>query len=692
MTSVGGEASGNRASEGAAGSTPAATKSPLPPTVGSADVDGTTVRGMGTVPGPAAPADGPAPAAGTDATPDPDARADNVASPTVAVPADPGPPAPQSAASTPAPPSTQAPPRSRRPPGIDGPTTAMAPADTAAQAGRTTTPPPSPTGRPAARRPGPGAPAGPRRPGPPGGRSPASGAPVGGPPMPGTLISDRYRLVTEVGRDAAADAALWKARDVMLERDVAVTLLVGNWQADTRASGALSRATRSAHFEHPHAARVLDVVRPGAANPLPAGVLGAAVAEWTPGRDLAELVAGGPLRPSVALRVIEPLADAVAAAHRSGLVLGLDHPQRVRVSNRAATRLAFPMPRGEATNADDVHGLGALLYLLLTARWPGADGTRPPAGLRAAPHGPDGGAVPARQLRPDLPVELAALVDRTLDADGGIRTAAAVHRLVTQMREGLEDDAVLLPVLEDGQTIDPDDAGEVWHDDAAPEPAQDPARRRNLRIGVTALVVATLAIIGFVAFQIVSVVAGGGASAPPIVVIPAETAAPAPAPGAPSPQPAAPAAAPGGPVQLSSVAVYSPAGDPDNPTRIDQAADNNDSTTWSTSEYRQQLPALKPGIGMMTTFTAPSTVSAVTVRSPSPGTRIEVRSAPAANVPLAQTQLLGTGTVVGNELRITLQPAPPTGNLLLWITGLGQQDGRYVSELAEVVVERPATG
>jgi hypothetical protein len=509
--------------------------------------------------------------------------------------------------------------------------------------------------------------------------------------MPGTLIADRYRLVTEVGRDASADAALWKARDVMLERDVAITLLVGSWQADTRASAALSRATRSAHFEHPHAARVLDVVRPTGNTTLPAGVLGAAVAEWTPGRDLAELVAGGPLRPSAALRVVEPLADAVAAAHRSGLVLGLDHPQRVRVSSRASTRLAFPMPRGEATNADDVHGLGALLYLLLTARWPVTEGARPPAGLRAAPQGPGGGPVPARQLRPDLPVELAALVDRTLDADGGIRTAAAVHRLTTQIREGLEDDAVLLPVLEDGQTIDADDPAEVWHDDAVPEPGPDPERQRKLRIGVTVLVLATLAIVGFVAFQVVSVVAGGSSSAPPVVVIPTE-AAPAPAP-APAPSPAAPpptAAPPAGPVQLSSVAVYSPAGQPDNPTRINRAADNNPDTTWSTSDYRQQLPSLKPGIGMMTTFGAPAQVAAVTIQSPSPGTRIEIRAAPAANVPLAQTQLLGVGTVGDDEeLRIALQPAPPTGNLLIWITALGQQDDdQYVSELSEVVVQR----
>ncbi|WP_285658355.1 protein kinase family protein [Actinomycetospora sp. NBRC 106375] len=610
----------------------------------------------------------------------------------------------------------------RRGVGIDGPTTHV---PRAAEAGgavsggtngsggpATGTVPPGPppggggAGRgprgPAAQGPGPAGPpgppsapfpaAGPRRPG----RGPVRTGPGSGPIpapnalMPGTVLADRYRLVAEVGRDRSADAALWKARDIMLERDVAVTLLVGSWQGDARASAALSRATRSAHFEHPHAARILDVVRPGG-TPLPTGVLGAAVAEWTPGRDLAELVADGPLRPSAALRVIEPLADAVAAAHRSGLVLGLDHPQRVRVSARAATRLAFPMPRGDATNADDVHGLGALLYLLLTARWPGSEGVPTPAGLRPAPHAPGGGPVPARQLRPDLPVELGALVDRTLDSDGGIRTAAAVHRLVVQMREGLEDDGVLLPVLEDGQTIDADDPTEVWHDDAVPDPSPDPERRRKLRIGVTALVIATLAILGFVTYQVVSVVAGGGSSAPPVVVIPdtaAPSAAPAP-PAGPSPAPASPSPAPSGPVQLSSVAVYSPAGSPDNPTRINRAADNDPSTTWSTSDYRQQLPALKPGIGMMTTFTAPAQVAAVTVRSPSPGTRIEVRAAARPDVPVAQTQLLGAGTVDEDTLTIPLQAAPPTGNLLIWITQLGQDDDdKYVSELAEVTIQR----
>jgi hypothetical protein len=504
--------------------------------------------------------------------------------------------------------------------------------------------------------------------------------------VPGTVIADRYRLVAEVGRDRSADAVLWKARDTTLERDVAMTLLVGGWQADARASSALSRATRSAHFSHRHAARVLDVIQPGSTR-LPGGVLGAAVAEWTPGRDLAELVAGGPLSPSAALRVVEPLAQAVADAHRAGLVLGIDHPQRVRVTARANARLAFPMPRGEAAVDDDVRGLGCALYLLLTARWPSADGATP-AGLKAAPRTASGAPVGVRDLRPGLPVGLAALVDRTLDATGGIRTAAAVHGLIRQLREGAEDDGVLLPLTEDGVQLGNSDST-VWHpdDDDAPE-EQDAATRRKLRIGVTLLVIAVLAIVGFVAFQAVSLVGGGPSSGPPLVI--PTSAAPVPAPTTPG-QAAAPAVppapAPTGPVQLASIAVYDPSGDPDDPGKVGRAADNDPGSTWSTSQYDEQFPTLKPGIGLMTTFRAPSRVSQVIVRSPSPGTKIEIRSAAAPNVPLAQTQLLGAGTVSGDTTTIPLQTAPaPTGNLLVWITGLARSDDQYRSQIAEVTV------
>ena len=67
---------------------------------------------------------------------------------------------------------------------------------------------------------------------------------------------------------------------------------------------------------------------------------------------------------------VQPLAAAAEAAHRHGHVLGCDHPQRIRLNHDGRLQMGFALPRPELTPADDVRGLGAALYTLLTALWP----------------------------------------------------------------------------------------------------------------------------------------------------------------------------------------------------------------------------------------------------------------------------------------------------------------------------------
>ncbi|EWM14867.1 protein kinase family protein [Kutzneria sp. 744] len=191
------------------------------------------------------------------------------------------------------------------------------------------------------------------------------GRETAGPPshalLPGGMVGDgRYRLLHYSGTDARCNAQLWRARDGQLGRDVALTVLLGN-QADARAAArvrrTVERAMHAASYAHPGVSRILDVLSPGNGITPREQILGIIVAEWTNGTDLIDLIADGPLPAATASRLLEPLAAGVEGAHHAGLVLGTEHPQRIRVTPEGQLRLAFPGPRAEATSRDDVKGI-----------------------------------------------------------------------------------------------------------------------------------------------------------------------------------------------------------------------------------------------------------------------------------------------------------------------------------------------
>ncbi|MDQ4031301.1 MAG: protein kinase family protein [Actinomycetota bacterium] len=498
----------------------------------------------------------------------------------------------------------------------------------------------------------------------------STGAGIGRPgspwPTPGALVGKgRYRLLSEVGRDDRGGVRLWRGRDLVLDRDVALTLFIAPPQ-DSGAvrviRSAVARALRSARLEAAGAARVLDVLEPDASFGPTVAVV---VAEWTRGRGLVELLDDGLPPPAMAAGILAPLAGAVDAAHSAGLILGCDHPDRIRVTHERQARLAFPGPLPMTGSQDDIRGLGAMLYLLLTGYWPLPGG---PSTLPPAPRQPDGSLVSPTTLRHGVPVELSTLALRSLadpGTGGGVHTGAAV-REVLELNASSADDR-------NGR-----------HSRTSPTSPEQARRQRRVKLGVSMAVLATitLMILGYGGMQVLSVFVNAGGT--PLVVA-------SPSPGEQSEPP--PVVARSSPVQVKNLAVYDPSGkgSPDHQKDVGKLLDGNPSTVWSTDSYRQQFPSYKKGLGVMLSFDRPVSAASVTVISPSPGTVLEIRTASSPKAELAETTLVGTATLGRGSTLIPLRAGPPTRYLLVWITGLAGGGDRNQSKLSEVGVETRAT-
>ncbi|TXG92412.1 murein biosynthesis integral membrane protein MurJ [Rhodococcus rhodnii] len=500
--------------------------------------------------------------------------------------------------------------------------------------------------------------------------------------IPGASVAGgRYRLLTPHG--GSRGLQYWQALDVKLDREVALTFV----DADQRSSATgsegpqaiLSRTLRLGRINSPGLARVLDVVR-GSSG-------GIVVAEWTPGRSLREMADTTP-SPIGAARAISALAQAAETAHRAGGALSIDHPDRVRISINGDAVLAFPGTLADADATSDVRGLGAMLYALITARWPLDDpgtppGGKPPAtvgGLRRADRDASGALLSPRAVRPEVPFEISAVAQRALEANGGIRTAATVAHILDQATV-VNDKTELIPALRIGQRAQ---ATESLSDPEAVAQQKKKTNRMLLVLGLLGTV--TVIVLVLLAVWLSNFLGGSNSDAPldqQEFGLTSEATPPAQEQGgepAPPPPPAATPVAPAG------VTVYSPQGTPDSAATASNAIDGDPATLWSTDVYFQQFPALKNGVGLMVSLPDATRVGQVAITSPSPGTQVEIRSAPSPDAPLAQTQVIGTANLTDGVTDIAITDDAPTQNVLVWITRLSTEDGNNQTRIADVSV------
>ncbi|MGC0366729.1 putative peptidoglycan lipid II flippase [Rhodococcus sp. 27YEA15] len=489
--------------------------------------------------------------------------------------------------------------------------------------------------------------------------------------IPGASVAGgRYRLLAPHG--GTRGLQFWEALDVKLDREVALTFVDADQRGDddTQAGpqAVLSRTLRLGRINSPGLARVLDVVR-GSSG-------GIVVAEWTPGRSLREMAETTP-SPIGAARAIRALAAAAESAHRTGGALSIDHPDRVRISINGDAVLAFPATPADADSTSDVRGLGAMLYTLITARWPlAAPDAEPVGGLRPAGRDAEGKLIEPRVVRPEVPFDISAVAVRALQSESGIRTAATVQHILDQASV-VNDKTEMIPALRLGQR-DAAAGGHALSDPVAIE--EEKKKSTRMLAALTALGVFTIIVLILLGVWVASFLSGSSSDTPldkQNIGLTSEAAVPQGNSPAPAPTTT-------GPVKPVGASVFSPQGTADQPATAKNAIDGNPATSWSTDAYFQPFPALKNGVGLMITLADPANLKSVAITSDSPGTVVEIRSAPSADTTLDQTKEIGSATLTSGVTDIPVTGDSTGPYVLIWITKLSTDSGQNQSSIAEV--------
>jgi Protein kinase domain len=124
-------------------------------------------------------------------------------------------------------------------------------------------------------------------------------------------------LVNVLG--AGGMGVVWKARQVALNRDVAVKFLRDAQRADPGRRERFSQEARAiARLRHPHLVQLYEF------GEVPAASGGTSqpylVLEYVPGGSLADVLRGSPQSPEEGARLVATLADAIHHAHQQGVI------------------------------------------------------------------------------------------------------------------------------------------------------------------------------------------------------------------------------------------------------------------------------------------------------------------------------------------------------------------------------------
>src|SRR5262245_22480673 len=275
------------------------------------------------------------------------------------------------------------------------------------------------------------------------------------------LTGDRYDVIRPIGRGGMSVVLL--GLDRQEGRRVALKLLDPAQGASVENRERFRReALISAKLEHPHIVPCYQFVHHSR--------LALAIMRYIPGRSLADRLGDdGRMSATRTLSILIPMVDALAHAHRHGVVHRDVKPDNIlmqdeddwpfltdfgiatlRTSDHSRSEVgkgfgtpAFMSPEQalgswEADFRTDIYSLGLVAYRMLAGRLPFTG----QSAVSLAAQRTARNAAPLRELAPDVPADLASIVDRCVvrEPKGRWKSADALYSAMVRCRSRLLSD------------------------------------------------------------------------------------------------------------------------------------------------------------------------------------------------------------------------------------------------------------
>jgi eukaryotic-like serine/threonine-protein kinase len=469
----------------------------------------------------------------------------------------------------------------------------------------------------------------------------------------GETIADRYDVEELVGHGGMS--SVYKAKDSLLERHVALKILHEQYSADDDFVERFKREARSvAQLQHPNIVTVIDRGEENGRQFI--------VFEYIDGENLKEhVVRNGRLDVREALEIAVEVARGLAFAHEQGLVHRDVKPQnillngdgRAKVTDFGIARtvdvdgmtqtgtvlgtsnyIAPEQASGERVDAhSDVYALGVVLYELLAGEVPFPGESFVAVAMKHL-HEP---APNLLDVRRDVPLRVAAAVDRALEKDPEQRFptmdafAAELEACLAELEHGPDGDATMV----------------------IPSRQRAPRRRKQVSrwpigIGLLALLAVAAIVIGLLAFGH-------------------------------SNNDGAPVASKR--VEVTGLTSYDPFGDnkEENSAAAINTTDRNPATYWSTERYNDAPSLDKPGVGVVLDAGTLAELRQLVVVTDTPGFTAQIG---ATNTQGGAPAKISDSKVVGTTTTFELSPNGPKRYYVIWITRLPNDD--HVAHVNEV--------